>query len=115
MPIVYAIEHVMSKPIIAIEGEVAAHKAIMTMTEKDIDALVVTENGKPVGIITERGILKKCCANASCEGVKVNEIMSKPLITVDGDTPIGKAAEIMTAKNIRRADDCHRRWENHAR
>lgn len=102
MPIVYAIEHVMSKPIITVDGEVSAQKAIIMMNEKNIGALIVTENSEPVGIIIERDILKRCCAKASCERINVKEIMSEPLITVDVKTPIGRAVEIMNDKNIRR-------------
>lgn len=72
------------------------------MVEKNIGALVVTEKGKLVGIVTERDILKKCCPEASCEEVKVREIMSKPLVTVDAETPIGVAVETMANKKIRR-------------
>jgi len=72
------------------------------MAEKNIGAVVVTEKGKPVGIVTERDILKKVCPNVSCMKVKVREIMSKPLITVDANTPIGEAVSIMVDRNIRR-------------
>jgi CBS domain-containing protein len=52
--------------------------------------------------VTERDILKKCCPNMTCQKIKVGDIMSKPLITVDIDTPIGDAIELMDRKNIRR-------------
>jgi CBS domain-containing protein len=71
------------------------------MVQKSIGALVVTEK-KPVGIITERDIMRVCCPDASCTKTKVEEIMSKPLVTVDADTPIGAAVQLMTRKNIRR-------------
>lgn len=72
------------------------------MVEKGIGALVVTTRGKPVGIVTERDILKKCCPKASCESTKLGEIMSKPLVTIDAEAPIGLAVDAMTQKNIRR-------------
>jgi len=100
--VVYAVRHVTSKPLITIDGETSAQDAIKLMVEKNIGALVVTEKGKLVGIVTERDILKKCCPEASCEEVKVREIMSKPLVTVDAETPIGVAVETMTNKKIRR-------------
>ncbi|MFQ6065381.1 MAG: cyclic nucleotide-binding/CBS domain-containing protein [Candidatus Bathyarchaeia archaeon] len=99
---VYAVKHVMSKPLITTDGETFAQDAIMLMVEKDIGALIVTEEGKAVGIVTERDIMKKCCPEASCRAVKVGEIMSKPLITIDDEAPLGEAVEIMANKNIRR-------------
>ena len=102
MPIVYAVKNVMSKPLITVDSEASCQDAIRVMAEKDIGAVVVTEKGKPVGIVTERDILKKVCPNVSCMKVKVREIMSKPLITVDANTPIGEAVSIMVDRNIRR-------------
>lgn len=102
MPIVYSVRHVTSKPIITADVGTLAQDAIKLMVAKDIGALVVTEKDKPVGIVTERDVLKKCCPSASCEEVKIREIMSKPLITVDADTPMSVAVESMVDKKIRR-------------
>lgn len=102
MSIVYAVKNIMSKPLITIDVESFAGDAIKLMIEKDIGALVVTEKGEPTGIVTERDILRKCCQNNSCMKIKIGEIMSKPLITIDGEKPIGMATEIMATKNIRR-------------
>jgi len=102
LPVVYAVRHVMSKPLITVDGETSAQDAILQMLEKDIGALAVTEGSKPVGIVTERDIMKKCCPEASCSVVKVSEIMSKPLKTVNGETPLGEAVEIMANESIRR-------------
>ena len=93
----------MSKPLITVDVETPADEAINLMVERNVGALVVTEKGEPVGIITERDILRKCChQDASCMKVKVGKIMSKPLVTVDVKTPIGEASETMSVKNIRR-------------
>ena len=102
MPVVYAVRHVMSKPLITVDGESLAQNAINLMVEKGIGSLVVTEKNKLLGIVTERDVLRKCCPEASCMKVKVKEIMSKPLVTVEGQTPLGEAVETMTNRNIRR-------------
>ena len=92
----------MSKPIITIDGETSAQDAINMMVEKKISALVVIEKRRPSGIVTERDILRKCCPTTSCMKVKVREIMSEPLVTVDGETPIGVAVETLIDKKIGR-------------
>ena len=98
----YPIRHVMSTPLIAVEGGTSAQGAILLMIAKDIGALAVTDNGQPVGIVTDRDILKKCCSEASCGVTKARDIMSKPLITVNGETPLEEAAKLMVSKSIRR-------------
>ena len=92
----------MSAPLIAVDGETSAQDALLLMIAKDIGALAVTESGQPVGIITDRDVLKKCCSEASCGVVKAREIMSKPLTAVNGETTLGEAAELMARKGIRR-------------
>ena len=53
------------------------------MVRNNIGSVVVTdEGGKPVGIVTERDILKSIAYRRSKTETKVEEIMSKPLISV---------------------------------
>jgi CBS domain-containing protein len=92
----------MSKPLVTADQETAANEGMAMMVEKDVRALVVTTGGKPIGIVTERDIMKKCCLGVSCKGTKLGDIMSKPLISIDVEAPIGMAVEIMVQKNIRR-------------
>ncbi len=92
----------MSTALITIDVEASVFDAVKLMTEKDVGALVVTEKANPVGIVTERDILKNVSQRLSCEATKVMNIMSKPLITVDADTRIGVAAEVMADKKVRR-------------
>jgi CBS domain-containing protein len=92
----------MSKPLVKAHVGTLAQNAINLMVAKDIGALVVTEKGKPIGIVTERDILRKCCPVATCGSIKIGKIMTKPLVTVDADTSIGSTVEIMIDEKIRR-------------
>jgi len=85
-----------------VDSQTSANDAIALMAEKDVGALVVTREGKPAGIVTERDIIKKCGREGSYKGIEVGQIMSEPLITIKGDATIGDAAWLMTDKNIRR-------------
>ncbi|MEM2357325.1 MAG: CBS domain-containing protein, partial [Candidatus Bathyarchaeia archaeon] len=77
-------------------------RALQIMAEKGIGSVIVIENGKPVGIITERDIAKKLVQDKSTLDKKVKDVMSKPLITVSPDTGIFEALQIMRKNNIRR-------------
>jgi len=48
----------MSKPLIAIDRGADLKEAIDLMIEKDIRRLVVTENGKVVGLVSNRDIIR---------------------------------------------------------
>ena len=102
MALTYEIGHVMTREIITIEGDSALTTAAELMIQKEIGSLVVTEQGKMAGIVTERDILKHFTALGEETPVSVRTIMSSPLITVDGGAPIGRAADIMAQKKIRR-------------
>jgi len=80
----------------------------VTQISKDMElsgvgSVVITRDGKPVGIITDRDIALKITMKNRIPGeIKAKEIMSSPLITIEPDTPVEKACEILAEKGIRR-------------
>jgi len=93
----------MTSDIISVKTTDQVIVAIELMTKNDIGSVVVTENQKPVGILTERDILKKVCAKElSAKAVTAREVMSEPLITIEADSRLGEAALLMTRKDVRR-------------
>ncbi len=55
-----------------------------------------------VGILTERDVLKRLCFDDQCAAVNIEDVMSTPLVTIDGGAAIGEAANLMAEKKIRR-------------
>jgi CBS domain-containing protein len=102
MPITIVVGDYMSTPIISVDYETTAEDAIRLMVEKNVGALAVKDKESYVGIITERDILKKCCGQKSCGKMGVNEIMNKPLVTLDTSAKLGEAVALMNSKKIRR-------------
>jgi CBS domain-containing protein len=79
------------------------------MAKHRIGSVVVIEgnnnnnNKKPVGIITERDIIKKVSAqNKSADQVAVRHIMSSPLVTVNSIDSIDTAAETIAENKVKR-------------
>jgi CBS domain-containing protein len=75
------------------------------MAKHRIGSIVVIEgnNKKPVGIVTERDIIKKVTAqNKSADQVAVRHIMSSPLITVKSIDSVDTAAETIAENKIKR-------------
>lgn len=97
------VKNVMKSPVITVDANSSVCNAAKIMSEKRIGAIVIVEDGKPVGIATERDIVERVVAKAlDVKKVKMKEIMSKPLITVNEDMPIINAVRIMQKNNIRR-------------
>ena len=51
------VSDIMSSPVITLTGEVNVRDAALLMTDKRIESIVVTERGKPIGIVTGRDII----------------------------------------------------------
>ncbi len=97
------VKAVMTKDMISIEKGLSIRSAIKTMVHRDVGSVVITAHGKPIGIVTERDILRTLAYRKAIRpDTPVEVIMSKPLITVNSITTIGDAAEMMVKNKIRR-------------
>ena len=93
---------VMNKSLITVEKDDTIRLAIKKMVHGEFGAVVVTENGKPIGILTERDILKSIANEMMEPENKVEIIMNTPLISVNSSASLREAAEVMLTNNIRR-------------
>ncbi len=97
------VREIMTPTIISVDAEATVKEAAEVMIQKGIGSVVVVEQGKPVGIVTERDLLKRVVAKAlDPSKTKVKEVMSSPLITIKPDTYIIDASKLMNEKGIRR-------------
>ena len=71
------------------------------MDTENASAMLTTENGKHVGIITERDFTRKVVGAGLPLSTPVSEIMSCPLYTLDRNNHILEAAEFMADRNTR--------------
>jgi len=97
------VREVMTEDLTSVETTDKVIAAIEVMTKNDVGSVVVTQDGKPVGILTERDILKKVCPRQLCtRAITAGEIMSKPLIHIEADAGLGQASSLMSLKDVRR-------------
>ena len=96
------VRDVMNNSLITVEKDDTIRLAIKKMVHGEFGAVVVTENGKLIGILTERDILKSIANEMMEPENKVEIIMSTPLIAVNSSASLGEAAEVMLTNNIRR-------------
>ncbi len=90
-------------PIDTIESQLTVADAAKAMSEKDRGCLVVVNDGNPVGIITERDMIRRVIAkNKNPIATKVVDIMSMPLISTGSETKISDVAKLLQKNGIRR-------------
>ncbi|MEM0211904.1 MAG: CBS domain-containing protein [Candidatus Methanomethylicia archaeon] len=99
----YRVKEYMRREFFTIDVEATALEASKLMLDKNIGYLIVLEKGRPIGIVSERDLVFKVMAlEKEPSKVKVSEIMSKPLITVDPDATLDEVVEIMVKHDLRR-------------
>jgi len=86
--------------VVTLESDINLTTAIRLMDEKDQECIVATENGKPVGILTQRDIIKLIVQKPNLEGTLLKDVMNRRLITIDHDATIEKALKLMEEKKI---------------
>ena len=83
----------------------SAQEASKKMRDKNVSSLIVIEvnNKKPMGIVTERDLVRKACVRDIGTGnVPIKDIMSTlPLVTVDSRSSVEVAANTMIQNKVR--------------
>jgi len=77
-------------------------EAAKMMEIKKVGSLVVTSGSSPVGILTERDIVRKVIAQEKPLDIHLSLVMSTPLLTIDPEDSITDAAGKMMKHKIRR-------------
>jgi signal-transduction protein with cAMP-binding, CBS, and nucleotidyltransferase domain len=76
------------------------------MKERKVGSIIIInedEQNYPIGIITERDIVRRVISdNKDPKNTKANEIMSKPLITIETNTYVYDVSVKMAKNKIRR-------------
>ena len=97
------VRDIMQKNVITIESEKKSLDAAIMLKEKEISFLVVVNESKPVGIVSERDIIRKIVANNKDAAVtSLEAIMSKKFKWVEPNSSIESAVQKMLNNNIRR-------------
>ena len=85
----------MNRKMITLDKGLSVKSAIKLMVKKNIGSVVVTADSShdPVGIITERDILKSIAyRRVRPEITKIEEIMNTPILSVEQDATLGDAS-----------------------
>ncbi len=103
MSVIKRVEDYMTKEVVFANLTDSLQSAAAKMAERDIGSIVIVQEGKPIGIVTERDFVRRVAAlGKDSRTLTVADIMSTPLVTVGPECDINSAAKIMTDNNIKR-------------
>ena len=94
----------MSRKLESIEVTATLQEAAKMMTNKDISSLIIVDkNNIHLGLVSERDIVRKGCSreDVNIKSVRVSEIMSSPLITINHKSSPQETAELLVKNKIR--------------
>lgn len=94
-------EH-MNNSVLSVNSNVPAVEAAKLMENSTTGAIIVLENQIPVGIVTNKDLTIKIIAHSYPADTPIRRIMSSPLISINPETEMNNAAELMSSNKIRK-------------
>lgn len=97
------VSEIMTVKLETIEWGHTSQKAAKMMRDKKISSLVVVDNdGRAVGIVTERDLVRKVCIqDSSSKDFMIKDVMSSPIVTIDSSSSIESAVNTMVTSKLR--------------
>jgi predicted transcriptional regulator len=116
------VKDAMTREVITIRPEAPLSQLVSLMLERELKAIPVSEDGKIIGIITGGDLLSRAgiglrlsiqrmlpaqylsdyFRQLEAEGKTARDIMSSPVVSIDEEETIAKAAEVMAENHIKR-------------
>jgi len=97
------IERLMVKNVITLQTGASAYDAVKLMNKNGIGCLVAVDNGKILGILTERDLLERVlekCRNP--KETDVSEIMTRQVIVGKPDMQLVEATKLMFENKVKK-------------
>jgi len=97
------VRDIMSKDVRVVRLDSSVKEVVATMNKFDIGSIVVVQGDRPVGIITERDILRRvvepCLAP---EVLTARQVMTSPLVTIKEAVSVDEAAGLMAKRRVKK-------------
>ena len=93
---------IMTKNVRVTTSNMSLRKVAVMMREGDVGAVPVVDNGKLIGIVTDRDIVVRVVAEGKSPDTPISEAMSTELFTVSPDDFVFEAIRLMGDKQVRR-------------
>ena len=96
------VKEIMSNSVVSVDSSVSATDAAKMMEDSGVGAIVVLENGTPLGIVTDRDFAIKIAAHSYPLDTPIRRMMSSPLISIDPNSDLLTASDLMSSRNVRK-------------
>lgn len=95
------IGQIVSRKVVTVDPTTSLSEAVALMASSRISCLVVTEKKKPIGIFTERDLVRAAARHAELGSRPICELMTSPVVTIHGKLSLYEAYGLMLSNKIR--------------
>ena len=103
MEVQMSVKEIMTRNVATIDIKSDVQQLSKKMLDLDIGSVIITDKKFPVGIVTERDIVRKIVSrNLKANDISIKELMTTPLITIPSTVDVTDAMHRMVKTQIRR-------------
>jgi signal-transduction protein with cAMP-binding, CBS, and nucleotidyltransferase domain len=93
----------MTESYVKLSPKMPSSEAARVMADSDADCILVTKEGKPLGIVTASDFLRRVVAEGkNASELPLGKIMSSPVVTIDVDKTLSEASTRLSANDVKR-------------
>lgn len=96
------LQNIMTDSVISLSPNQTVEEAAQLMSQHNIGAIPVVENGQVKGMVTDRDLTLRSTATGGNEKTPVSQVMTNEVITATPEMSVEEAAQLMAQKQIRR-------------
>ena len=96
------VKQIMNNFVVSVDSSVTATDAAKMMEDTGVGSVIVLDNNLPVGIVTDRDFAIKITAHSYPIDTPVRRIMSSPLISIDPNSDLWVASDLMSTRNVKK-------------
>jgi len=96
-------QEIMTTEVVSVDKKTSVREAAAKMAETDVGSVVVNDNNKLVGIITDRDItIRGVAKNDDLNNVTCDQVMSTNVVTASSDSNMEEVIDLMSENQIKR-------------
>ena len=96
------VSDVMTKDVACLDCGDTLQAAAQRMAELDVGSLPVKEGDRLAGIVTDRDIVLRAVAKGASSDQRIDQAMTRDVVTISPGATVEEAAQLMSEKQIRR-------------